>query len=163
MNMETDEIIEDTNTNLQYPITILYDPTRKKELPSGVSAQYRQEKETCMKLFEKWSEPEQVNFVEQLLTRMCHYQHGHINAYLKPMLQRDFISLLPKKGLDHVAESILSYLDADSLIAAELVCKEWHRVISEGMLWKKLIECKVRTDSIWRGLAERRGDRKSVV
>ncbi|OAD53270.1 F-box/WD repeat-containing protein 1A, partial [Eufriesea mexicana] len=142
---------------LQYPITILYDPTRKKDLTSGVSAQYRQEKETCMKLFEKWSESEQVNFVEQLLIRMCHYQHGHINAYLKPMLQRDFISLLPKKGLDHVAESILSYLDADSLIAAELVCKEWHRVISEGMLWKKLIECKVRTDSIWRGLAERRG------
>jgi len=30
-------------------------------------------------------------------------------------------------------------------------------VISEGMLWKKLIERKVRTDSVWRGLAERRG------
>lgn len=61
------------------------------------------------------------------------------------------------KGLDHVAESILSYLDADSLCYAELVCKEWYRVISEGMLWKKLIERKVRTDSLWRGLAEKRG------
>lgn len=110
---------------------------------------------------------------------MCHYQHGHINAYLKPMLQRDFISLLPskyltlffirfvrinskhgvcfaEKGLDHIAECILSYLDAESLKAAELVCKEWLRVISEGMLWKKLIERKVRTDTLWRGLAERR-------
>lgn len=87
---------------------------------------------------------------------MCHYQHGHINAYLKPMLQRDFISLLPKKGLDHVADNILSYLDADSLFAAELVSKEWNRVISEGMLWKKLIERKVRSDSLWRGLAERK-------
>lgn len=48
-------------------------------------------------------------------------------------------------------------MDADSLKAAELVCKEWLRVISEGMLWKKLIERKVRTDSLWRGLAERRG------
>lgn len=38
-----------------------------------------------------------MDFVEQLLSRMCHYQHGHINAYLKPMLQRDFISLLPSK------------------------------------------------------------------
>lgn len=63
---------------------------------------------------------------------------------------------LPEKGLDHVAENILSYLDADSLRSAELVCKEWFRVISEGMLWKKLIERKVRTDSLWRGLAERR-------
>jgi len=47
-------------------------------------------------------------------------------------------------------------LDAESLKSAELVCKEWLRVISEGMLWKKLIERKVRTDSLWRGLAERR-------
>lgn len=62
-----------------------------------------------------------------------------------------------EKGLDHIGENILSYLDADSLKAAELVCKEWLRVISEGMLWKKLIERKVRTDSLWRGLAERRG------
>lgn len=189
-------------------MTILYDTTCKKEPPTGVFTQYEQERDICMKYFERWSESEQVNFVEQLLARMCHYQHGHINAYLKPMLQRNFISLLPsewssdeafhyisiiyvyvwymihlhtcfhsstplsltlktftqcrvkrfaEKGLDHVAESILSYLDAKSLVSAELVCKEWHRVISEGMLWKKLIERKVRTDSVWRGLAERRG------
>ena len=112
------------------------------------------------------------------------------------MLQRDFISLLPKKvpwpnsiwkqyakvltpesvhvypqGLDHVAENVLSFLDARSLCAAELVSKEWLRVISEvrrnfivrllptvifqGMLWKKLIERKVNTDSLWKGLADR--------
>lgn len=62
-----------------------------------------------------------------------------------------------EKGLDHIAENILSYLDAESLKSAELVCKEWLRVIFEGMLWKKLIERKARTDTLWRGLAERRG------
>lgn len=61
------------------------------------------------------------------------------------------------KGLDHIAENILSFLDASSLCAAERVCKEWYRVISDGMLWKKLIERKVRTDPLWRGLSERRG------
>jgi len=81
---------------------------------------------------------------------------GTVNAFLKPMLQRDFISLLPKKGLDHVAENILSFLDAKSLCAAGAVSKEWARVISEGMLWKKLIERKVNTDSLWKGLADRR-------
>jgi len=75
----------------QYPMTILYDPARKKE----PSPQYVTERETCLKYFEKWSEQDQVEFVEHLLSRMCHYQHGHINSYLKPMLQRDFISLLP--------------------------------------------------------------------
>ena len=44
------------------------------------------------------------------------------------------------QGLDHVAENILSFLDAKSLCAAGAVSKEWARVISEGMLWKKLIE-----------------------
>lgn len=117
---------------------------------------YKKEREKYLITFSKWNDDEQVDFVEQLLTRMCHYQHGHINAFLKPMLQRDFIALLPEKGLDHVAESILSYLDADSLFAAELVSKEWNRVISKGMLWKKLIERKVRSDSLWRGLAERK-------
>lgn len=56
-----------------------------------------------------------------------------------------------------MAEAILSYLDNESLAAAELVSKEWYRVISEGMLWKKLIERKVRTDPVWGGLGERRG------
>lgn len=138
---------------LQFTSTILYDPALRKKEPSS---QYQKERDKCLGMFSKWNDDEQVEFVEQLLSQMCHYQHGHINAYLKPMLQRDFISLLPKKGLDHVADNILSYLDADSLFAAELVSKEWNRVISEGMLWKKLIERKVRSDSLWRGLAERK-------
>uniref|UniRef100_A0ACB8F9W4 Uncharacterized protein n=1 Tax=Sphaerodactylus townsendi TaxID=933632 RepID=A0ACB8F9W4_9SAUR len=163
-----------------------------------LSASYEKEKELCIKYFEQWSESDQVEFVEHLISQMCHYQHGHINSYLKPMLQRDFITALPgslthqltqnrrgkpekltdgipspscfdpdcsvvdeprveARGLDHIAENILSYLDAKSLCAVELVCKEWYRVTSDGMLWKKLIERMVRTDSLWRGLAERRG------
>ncbi|CAH4034402.1 beta-TrCP isoform X1 [Pieris brassicae] len=152
--METDWMIEEQTTPKQVASLTSLD-TGVKPAPSG--AAYVAERNTCLNLFSKWNETDQVEFVEQLLARMCHYQHGHINAYLKPMLQRDFISMLPKKGLDHVAENILSYLDASSLCAAELVCREWQRVISEGMLWKKLVERKVRTDSLWRGLAERRG------
>lgn len=58
--------------------------------------------------------------------------------------------------MEHIAENILSYLDADSLEVAESVCTEWYRVISKGKLWKKLTECKVRTDSLWRTLFRRR-------
>uniref|UniRef100_A0A2K5R030 D domain-containing protein n=1 Tax=Cebus imitator TaxID=2715852 RepID=A0A2K5R030_CEBIM len=113
---------------------------------------YQKGKDLCIKYFDQWSESDQVEFVEHLISRMCHYQHGHINSYLKPMLPRDFITTLPEQGLDHIAENILSYLDARSLCAAEL-----QRVISEGMLWKKLIERMVLTDPLWKGLSERRG------
>jgi len=156
--METDRIIDNLIINPQVtttPIgtTNLYSFPRQK----GPTQKYGTEKETCFQYFDKWGEQEQTDFVQELLSRMCHYQHGQINTFLKPMLQRDFISLLPKKGLDHIAETVLSYLDSRSLCAAELVCKEWHRVIAEGMLWKKLIDRRVRTDSLWKGLSDRRG------
>ena len=105
------------------------------------SAKYLKEKMACLKQFHGWTEQDQVDFVEELLKSMCHYQHGTVNAFLKPMLQRDFISLLPTSGGG--AEQILSYLDAQSLRAAELVSRSWLRVISESMMWKKLIERKV--------------------
>lgn len=59
------------------------------------STEYNSEKQLCLQYFESWSEQDQLEFMEHLLSGMCHYQHGHINAFLKPMLQRDFISLLP--------------------------------------------------------------------
>lgn len=64
-------------------------------LKKKVKTTYQQENAVCLKMFEKWTESEQVTFVENLLSRMCHYQHGHINSFLKPMLQRDFITSLP--------------------------------------------------------------------
>lgn len=109
-----------------------------------------------LETFARCGEDDQVEFVEKMLSLMTHSQHSRVSATLIPMLQRDFISLLPKKGLDHVAEKILSLLDADSLANAQLVSREWYKVVSDGMLWKKLIEKQVRSDSLWRGLAERR-------
>ncbi|XP_069609848.1 F-box/WD repeat-containing protein 1A isoform X3 [Ranitomeya imitator] len=152
VNMETKRNFSINKTKLANGTSSMIVPKQRK-----LSANYEKERELCVKYFEQWSECDQVEFVEHLISRMCHYQHGHINTYLKPMLQRDFITALPARGLDHIAENILSYLDARSLCSAELVCKEWYRVTSDGMLWKKLIERMVRTDSLWRGLAERRG------
>lgn len=60
-----------------------------------LSDSYISEHEECVQLFSQWSELEQVNFVEQLLAKMCHNQLGQVDSFLKPMLQRDFISGLP--------------------------------------------------------------------
>ncbi|GIX73447.1 hypothetical protein CDAR_406361 [Caerostris darwini] len=157
--METTMSEDSTNlpqepSEYEVPVTFLYEncPKAREKNPD-----FNHECSLCTNYFEKWGEQNQIEFVELMLSKMTHCQHSQISSFLRPMLQRDFISLLPKKGLDHVAESILSYLDAKSLCASELVSKEWYRVISEGMLWKKLIERRVLTDPLWKGLADRRG------
>ena len=61
------------------------------------------------------------------------------------------------QGLHHIADYILSFLDAKSLCQAELVCVGWKRRIADGTLWKKLIEKKAKTNSLWKGLSVRRG------
>jgi len=58
---------------------------------------YLSQREECFRLFDSWTECEQVDVVQHLLNRMCHHQHGQINMFLKPKLQRDFISALPGK------------------------------------------------------------------
>lgn len=123
----------------------------------STSYEFSDEQETCLQMFDRWSTSEQVEFCENILRRMCHFQHGHVNNFLRPMLQRDFISSLPARGLLAIAEIILSYLDAGSLCSAELVCKQWRRVIADGMLWKKLIERQVKVDAVWLGLSMHRG------
>lgn len=81
-------------------MTALFNTTvakRDDQLAEEASALYRKTKEDCMKHFDSWSESDQTDFVEYLLSKMSHCQHSQINCYLKPMLQRDFISLLPSK------------------------------------------------------------------
>jgi F-box and WD-40 domain protein 1/11 len=84
---------------------------------------------------------------------MSHHQHGQIEKFFQPMLKRDFIPILPSD----ITEYILSLLDAKSLIACVRVSKSWKQAIAHGMLWRKLIERKVRLDPVWQGLSERRG------
>jgi len=69
-------------------------------LPEYIDEQQR----VCIEYFEGWSESEQVHFVERLLHRMCHHQHGDVELFLRPMLQRDFISALP--GLFHQSRNV---------------------------------------------------------
>jgi len=68
----------------------------------NVNPLFNQEKASCFKLFDNWSEFEQTDFIQSLLSKMSHCQHSQINIYLKPMLQRDFISLLPSKLLVNI-------------------------------------------------------------
>lgn len=126
------------------------------EKEKALSESYLQERNLVLEKFLSWTEQDQTDFTKILLQKMCMHQHGQIDQYLKPMLQRDFITLLP----GNLAEHVLSLLDAKSLCASACVSKAWRRSIAHGMLWRKLIERKIRTDETWRGLSEKRGWKK---
>lgn len=59
------------------------------------SPTFQSQRDACLAKFDNWQEPEKLDFVKLLLASMCHQQHGSIDAFLKPMLKRDFIALLP--------------------------------------------------------------------
>ena len=48
--------------------------------------------------FDHLGEEHQICLVQELLLRMNQYQHGEVNSYLKPLLKRDFISLLSSES-----------------------------------------------------------------
>ena len=61
--------------------------------------QHDQETDLCLSLFENWTQGRQTEFVEQLIDRMSFHQHEHIYSILMPMLQRDFITVLPSESI----------------------------------------------------------------
>lgn len=85
-----------------------------------LSEDYLKDRDPCVKQFEHWTEYEQVTFVQHLLSRMCHFQHGQINAFLKPMLQRDFISALPGKMEMLTIHAIISGL----IVSRNQLCRD---------------------------------------
>ena len=89
-----------TNTNSSYQAKSNMNAKTENQ-NANFSTDFNDEQFSCLQQFDSWSSDEQTEFVENLLRRMCHYQHDHINNFLKPMLQRDFITLLPSKQQDN--------------------------------------------------------------
>ncbi|KAF1766286.1 hypothetical protein GCK72_006242 [Caenorhabditis remanei] len=100
----------------------------------------------------KWSEHEQIDFMGKIVNRLSHYQLGKVDTFIRPMLQRDFITNLPA----HLVELTLFNVNAESLKACEKVSTSWRCALARGQHWKKLIEKNVRSDSLWWGLSEKR-------
>lgn len=117
-----------------------------------LSTDYLQGREGLLEEVLKWNEHEQLDFMDKIVHRLSHYQLGKVDTFIRPMLQRDFITNLP----GHLVELILFNVNSDSLKACEEVSTNWRCALARGQHWKKLIEKNVRSDSLWSGLSEKR-------
>ena len=52
-----------------------------------------------------------------------------------------------------MAQRILSYLEAESLMAVEAVSPAWAGVVRGGRVWRRLTQRRLRTDRLWRHLS----------
>ena len=52
-----------------------------------------------------------------------------------------------------MAQRILSYLEAESLLAVEAVSPAWAGVVRGGRVWRRLTQRRISTDTLWRHLS----------
>ncbi|GAA51032.1 F-box and WD-40 domain protein 1/11 [Clonorchis sinensis] len=138
-----------------FPDCMSVDQKKKRLQNSGACVSL--EKKACIEMFDTWSSHEQVDFLCNILSRMSHFQQSQVNNLLEPLLKRDFIVSFRTHGVSHIAEHILSQLDASTLLSVEMVSRGWQWSVAKYQLWRRLIARRVASDPVWYGLAERRG------
>ncbi|KAJ3192926.1 hypothetical protein HK101_005738 [Irineochytrium annulatum] len=81
-----------------------------------------------------WTDEQRGEFAFQLLLTVSSSTLASVTNRLIPLLQRDFISLLPYELAIH----ILSYTDAQTLGRAGGVSRKWKDVCSDNAIWRIL-------------------------
>ncbi|XP_041986952.1 F-box/WD repeat-containing protein 7 [Aricia agestis] len=83
--------------------------------------------------FNTWSNGEKSNAIDALIN-CCQATHvRHMMKIIEPLLQRDFISLLPKE----LALTVLGYLQPKDLLRAAQTCRYWRFLADDNLLWKE--------------------------
>lgn len=83
--------------------------------------------------FVSWSETEKSQAIDSLISCCSAGQVRRVMKTIEPLLQRDFISLLPKE----LALNVLSYLRPSDLSRAARTCRYWRFLADDNLLWKE--------------------------
>lgn len=83
--------------------------------------------------FLAWSKNEKIQAIDALINCCAASQIRHMMKTIEPLLQRDFISLLPKE----LALTVLGYLKPKDLLVATRTCRYWRFLADDNLLWKE--------------------------
>lgn len=83
--------------------------------------------------FEEWTNPERAIFFQQVLPKLEMKQLYFLCTYLSVRQHCDVISKLPTD----CSLKILSYLSAEDLARSAAVCRNWHQLCLNGVLWRE--------------------------
>ncbi|XP_042316177.1 F-box/WD repeat-containing protein 7-like [Sceloporus undulatus] len=86
-----------------------------------------------LRTFQRWSSPEKLLALDELIDRCEPPQIKHMMQVIEPQFQRDFISLLPKE----LALYVLSFLEPRDLLRAAQTCRYWRILAEDNLLWRE--------------------------
>nr|XP_033806007.1 F-box/WD repeat-containing protein 7-like isoform X1 [Geotrypetes seraphini] len=101
-----------------------------------------------LRTFQRWSGPEKLLALDELIDRCEPSQIKYMMQVIEPQFQRDFISLLPKE----LALYVLSFLEPRDLLRAAQTCRYWRVLAEDNLLWRE----KCRDEGIEEPLSLRR-------
>ncbi|XP_017486039.1 PREDICTED: F-box/WD repeat-containing protein 7-like, partial [Rhagoletis zephyria] len=88
-----------------------------------------------LQTFNGWSNSERITALDSLVTsKFCEVtQMRHLLGLIEPLMQRDFISLLPKE----LSLYVLSFLEPEHLLRAAQACRYWRILCEDNLLWRE--------------------------
>ncbi|XP_067420738.1 F-box/WD repeat-containing protein 7-like isoform X2 [Emydura macquarii macquarii] len=103
---------------------------RRRRIPSLAPPPELQD---WLRTFQRWSAPEKLLALDQLIDRCEPSQIKYMMQVIEPQFQRDFISLLPKE----LALYVLSFLEPRDLLRAAQTCRYWRVLAEDNLLWRE--------------------------
>ncbi|XP_025904914.1 F-box/WD repeat-containing protein 7-like [Nothoprocta perdicaria] len=103
---------------------------RRRRIPSVAPPPELQD---WLRTFQRWSGPEKLLALDELIDRCEPSQIKYMMQVIEPQFQRDFISLLPKE----LALYVLSFLEPRDLLRAAQTCRYWRVLAEDNLLWRE--------------------------
>lgn len=144
---------------LQYPLTPAEQlPSEEGDLFSADFLMPPVSPNTWLQSFSKWPDRMQATALEKLVGILHHSRGGAqhlmlLENQMRPLLQRDFIALLPEE----TSLLILSHLDQASLCICAQVSRAWRHISARDALWRVHCNRQQLTTSILPAMQRRLG------
>jgi len=115
-------------------LTLSEDESSLQTLNNKISNLPDQATEEWLATFKEWNNKNKLIALEYIL-EICEHSHiKHVQNFIEPKLQRDYISELPKE----LILLFLTYVRPKDLYKLAQVSHYWHQIANDTIIWKNI-------------------------
>jgi F-box/WD-40 domain protein 7 len=120
------------STRPHQTLSFLGDPAEGQEQERSTTSPLPPFIDRWLDTFLSWSSEHKNKALDAIISVCDSVLLKHMLERIRPQFQRDFISLLPKELALHV----LSFLNPRDLLVAAQICRTWHTLCDDNLLWR---------------------------